>query len=108
MRAILLSKTQHSKNGVGRVFRKFRRKTLRARFLPLARKLLSTPLTRSLLTKDNTAMLRTHKSPTTRAAATAIALLSSVSLLIGQTQITAPPNKYKISEDVQAGREAAQ
>src|SRR5258706_14810128 len=52
-------------------------------------------------------MLRTNRTPMTRSAATAIALLSSVSLLVGQTQITAPPNKYKISEDVQAGRDAA-
>jgi Zn-dependent protease with chaperone function len=52
-------------------------------------------------------MLRTNRTPMTRAAATAIALLSSVSLLIGQTQIVAPENKYNISEDVTAGREAA-
>jgi Zn-dependent protease with chaperone function len=36
-----------------------------------------------------------------------IALLSSASLAIGQTQIVAPPNKYKIADDVKAGREAA-
>jgi Zn-dependent protease with chaperone function len=53
-------------------------------------------------------MLRTTRTPMTQAAATAIALLSSVSLLIGQTQIVAPENKYNISEDVKAGREAAQ
>ena len=52
-------------------------------------------------------MLRTNKTPMTRAAATAIALLSSVSLLIGQTQIIAPPNKYKISDDVKEGQDAA-
>src|SRR6476661_6761422 len=52
-------------------------------------------------------MLRTNRTSTTRAAATAIALLSSVSLVIGQTQIVAPENKYSISEDVTAGREAA-
>jgi hypothetical protein len=49
----------------------------------------------------------THRTPITRAAATVVALLSSVSLVVGQTQIVAPPNKYKISEDVQAGRDAA-
>src|SRR6266566_6215950 len=52
-------------------------------------------------------MLPTYKTPINRAAATVVAVLSSVSLVIGQTQITAPPNKYKISEDVQAGRDAA-
>jgi Zn-dependent protease with chaperone function len=52
-------------------------------------------------------MLRTNRTSTTRAAATAIALLSSVTLVIGQTQIVAPENKYSISEDVTAGREAS-
>jgi hypothetical protein len=52
-------------------------------------------------------MLRTYKTPINRAAATVVAVLSSVSLVIGQTQIVAPPNKYKISEDIQAGRDAA-
>jgi hypothetical protein len=52
-------------------------------------------------------MLRTNKTPITHAAATAIALLSSVSLLVGQTQIIAPENKYQISDDVKAGQDAA-
>src|SRR5258706_6681783 len=53
-------------------------------------------------------MLRNHRTPTNRATATVIALFSAVSLVIGQTQITAPPNKYKIADDLKAGREAAQ
>jgi hypothetical protein len=52
-------------------------------------------------------MLRTYKTPATRAAVTAIALLSSASLLVGQTQIIAPPNKYKLSDDVREGQAAA-
>jgi Zn-dependent protease with chaperone function len=40
-------------------------------------------------------------------AATAVALLTSASLVIGQTKIVAPENKYQIEEDVKAGREAA-
>lgn len=35
------------------------------------------------------------------------ALLISVGLIGAQTVITAPPNKYSLSEDVQLGREAA-
>src|SRR5687767_7591313 len=46
-----------------------------------------------------------HASP--RAAATAVALFTSVSLVFGQTKIVAPPNKYQVEEDVKAGREAA-
>jgi len=52
-------------------------------------------------------MLRTNKTPMRHAAATAIVILSSISLLVGQTKIVAPDNKYSISEDVTAGREAA-
>jgi len=52
-------------------------------------------------------MLRTNKTPMRHAAATAIVVLSSISLLVGQTKIVAPDNKYSISEDVTAGREAA-
>ena len=52
-------------------------------------------------------MLRTNKTPVSHAAATAIVVLSSISLLVGQTKIVAPDNKYSISEDVTAGREAA-
>jgi beta-barrel assembly-enhancing protease len=50
---------------------------------------------------------RLHR-PTTRAAATAVALFTSVSLVFGQTKIVAPENKYSVQEDVKAGREAAQ
>src|SRR4029450_13082340 len=42
-----------------------------------------------------------------RAAATVVAIFSSVSLLVGQTKIVAPDNKYDPKEDVQLGREAA-
>jgi len=44
----------------------------------------------------------------TRAAATAVAVFTSVSLVVGQTKIVAPPNKYSVQEDVKAGREASQ
>jgi hypothetical protein len=52
-------------------------------------------------------MLRTHKTPSARATATVVVLFSSLSLVAGQTQITAPQNKYKISDDVREGRDAA-
>ena len=48
-----------------------------------------------------------HRSPGRRVAATAVAIFSSVSLLVGQTRIVAPDNKYDPKEDVQLGREAA-
>ena len=41
-------------------------------------------------------------------AATAVALLTSVSLVWGQTKIVAPENKYSVQDDVKAGREASQ
>jgi Zn-dependent protease with chaperone function len=41
-------------------------------------------------------------------AATAVALLTSVSLVLGQTKIVAPENKYSVQDDVKAGREASQ
>ena len=44
---------------------------------------------------------------TTSAAATLVAILTSASLVFGQTKIVAPDNKYKTQEDVQLGREAA-
>ena len=37
-------------------------------------------------------MLRNHKKPMARAATTLVAFLSSVSLVLAQTNITAPPN----------------
>ena len=53
-------------------------------------------------------MLRTMtRNHTTRAAATVVAIFSSVTLLVGQTKIVAPKNKYTPKEDVQLGREAA-
>src|SRR5688572_31903948 len=48
-----------------------------------------------------------NQHASTRVAATAVALLTSVSLVFGQTKIVAPENNYKIEEDVKAGREAA-
>jgi beta-barrel assembly-enhancing protease len=51
---------------------------------------------------------RLNRHPSTRAAAAAVALFTSVSLVFGQTKIVAPDNKYKVEEDVKAGREAAQ
>jgi Zn-dependent protease with chaperone function len=53
-------------------------------------------------------MLQTlNRQTSTRAAATVVALFTSVSFVLGQTKIVAPENKYKIQEDVEAGREAA-
>jgi hypothetical protein len=43
-----------------------------------------------------------------RATTTLVAFLASVSLVVAQTQITAPPNKYKPSDDIKMGRDAAQ
>src|SRR5262245_59941222 len=40
-------------------------------------------------------------------AATLVALLTTASLVFGQTKIVAPANKYKVAEDVKLGREAA-
>jgi len=51
---------------------------------------------------------RLNRQPSTRAAATAVALLTSVSLVWGQTKIVAPENKYSVQDDVKAGREASQ
>ena len=48
-----------------------------------------------------------HRQPTTRAAATLVAVFSSISLLVGQTKIVPPDNKYSPKEDVQLGRDAA-
>jgi Zn-dependent protease with chaperone function len=53
-------------------------------------------------------MLQTfHRHASTRTAAAAVALFTSVSLVFGQTKIVAPENKYRVEEDVKAGREAA-
>jgi Zn-dependent protease with chaperone function len=41
------------------------------------------------------------------AATTLVALLTTTSLLFGQTKIVAPENKYQVKEDVQLGREGA-
>jgi Zn-dependent protease with chaperone function len=51
---------------------------------------------------------RLNSHPSTRVAATAVALLTSVSLVLGQTKIVAPENKYSVQDDVKAGREASQ
>ena len=51
---------------------------------------------------------RLNGHPSTRVAATAVALLTSVSLVFGQTKIVAPENKYSVQDDVKAGREASQ
>jgi Zn-dependent protease with chaperone function len=53
-------------------------------------------------------MRRLQHHQSTRAAATVVALFTSVSVIFGQTKIVAPENKYTVSEDVKAGREAAQ
>jgi Zn-dependent protease with chaperone function len=50
---------------------------------------------------------RLNQHPSTRAAATVVALFTSVSLVFGQTKIVAPENKYRVEDDVKAGREAA-
>ena len=50
---------------------------------------------------------RTNRRASTRVATTAVAVFASVSLLVGQTKIVAPDNKYTPKEDVQLGREAA-
>lgn len=52
-------------------------------------------------------MLRIYRTPTARAAVLAVAVLTSVSIVAGQTPISAPPNKYSPAEDVQLGRQAA-
>jgi predicted Zn-dependent protease len=52
-------------------------------------------------------MPRFQHHHTSRATATAVALLASVSMVFGQTKIVAPDNKYSVQEDVKAGREAA-
>src|SRR4051812_20239400 len=52
-------------------------------------------------------MLTSHKTPRARATAAAIALLSSVSMVVAQTKIVAPDNKYSVAEDVTPGRHAA-
>ena len=51
---------------------------------------------------------RLNGHPSTRVAATAVALLTTVSLVFGQTKIVAPENKYSVQDDVKAGREASQ
>ena len=50
---------------------------------------------------------RFRQHPRARAAATVVAIFSSLSLLVGQTKIVAPDNKYDPKEDVQLGRDAA-
>src|SRR5687767_346147 len=51
---------------------------------------------------------RLNRHASTRATAMVVALFTSVSLVIGQTKIVAPENKYSVQDDVKAGREAAQ
>ena len=50
---------------------------------------------------------RMNQNPTIRAAAGVVAIVSSVSLLVGQTRIVAPDNKYSPKDDIQLGRDAA-
>ncbi|HEV3217644.1 MAG TPA: M48 family metallopeptidase [Vicinamibacterales bacterium] len=52
-------------------------------------------------------MRRQNRKSMSRATTALVVLLSSVSLVVGQTQITAPPNKYKPADDVKLGRDAA-
>lgn len=51
--------------------------------------------------------MRTYRTPTARAAVLAVTLLTSISIVAGQTPISAPQNKYSPAEDVQLGRDAA-
>src|SRR5580765_4970551 len=51
--------------------------------------------------------MRNHGTPMTHATATCVAILSAVSLVAAQTQITAPSNKYKVTDDVKLGQDAA-
>src|SRR5215475_2001327 len=44
---------------------------------------------------------------TARTMATLVTIFTSISLVAGQTQITAPNNKYSPSDDVKMGRDAA-
>ena len=53
------------------------------------------------LMKDHDA--KTSNPPNTRAAATVVALFTSVSFIFGQTKIVAPENKYSV-EGRRAGR----
>ena len=48
-----------------------------------------------------------NQNRTTRATAAVVAIFSSVSLLVGQTKIVAPDNKYSPKDDIQLGRDAA-
>ena len=68
--------------------------------------MLAARLARTLLNKLIMAR-QFNRLPATRAVTTVVAIFSSVSLLIGQTAIVAPKNKYTPKEDVQLGREAA-
>jgi len=51
--------------------------------------------------------MRTYQTPTARAAVLTVTLLTSISIVSGQTPISAPTNKYSPAEDVQLGRDAA-
>jgi Peptidase family M48 len=53
------------------------------------------------------AYMQTHKTPLAQATFTCAAIVSAIALIAGQTQITAPSNKYKVSDDVKMGQEAA-
>ena len=52
-------------------------------------------------------MLRIKRHAHNRAATTVVALIASASMVAAQTKIVAPQNKYKVTEDVQLGRDAA-
>jgi Zn-dependent protease with chaperone function len=47
------------------------------------------------------------RNPVARATSTFVAVVASASVLVGQTKITVPDNKYSPKEDVQLGQEAA-
>ena len=68
--------------------------------------MLGSRLARTLLNRLIMAR-KLNRQPAARAVTTVVAIFSSVSLLIGQTAIVAPKNKYTPKEDVQLGREAA-
>jgi beta-barrel assembly-enhancing protease len=52
-------------------------------------------------------MLQTSRKPPARATVVVVAVVSSVCLVIGQTQIVAPANKYKVADDLKLGQDAA-
>ena len=76
--------------------------------MPFPRKMRPTHVSRLACTLLKSGiMLRATPRKHSRTAVTVVAIFSSVSLLVGQTKIVAPKNKYTPKEDVQLGREAS-